>query len=146
MSVLYRNKKYGFNLKFPSWWRKHVFVKEPACGLREAHGSIQFNLRYRKRINGETSTLIFEVIIFKMSQRSWDANYKDSPLQWIGSRKNVVYAALTPGEPPDEFLLPDQSDYNRNLREFKYLSRMINRDLPLVLKTFSSKEERQPNE
>ncbi len=136
MPIWYHNPTYRFRLRFPSWWKKHVFVEETACGLNDALACIQFKLRYRRRINGILSTTIFDLVVFKMSKRKWDARYKDSPLQFIGSRKKIVYAVLTPGEPPDEFLLPDQTDYNRKLREFKYLSRMINRDLPEILKTF----------
>ncbi|WP_134701880.1 hypothetical protein [Ammoniphilus sp. YIM 78166] len=136
MPIWYHNSTYRFRLTIPKWWRKHVFVEETACGLKDARACIRFKLRYRKSINGVVSTPIFDLIVFNMSKRNWDARYKDSPLQFIASSKKVVYAALTPGEPPDEFLLPDQTDYNRRLREFKYLSRMINRDLPEILKSF----------
>ncbi|RXT06447.1 hypothetical protein [Ammoniphilus sp. CFH 90114] len=133
--VLYKNKTYGFLLQIPTWWKRHVFVVEEHC-MKEAQLCINFHLKYRRPIKGITHTNIFQIVVFRNSKKQWMKDYGDSPFIFLRARNGLVFAAIHPGEPPEEFLNPDGMDYNRKLLEFKRLSRMINKDLPVLLKSF----------
>lgn len=135
-TIVYRNQKYGFRLDFPLWWRRRAFVVRRKCTGEDIVACIEFRLRYRRPIQGISSTTIFEVYIFRLSEKEWRRQYKDSPFFFLAARNGFVFAAIHPGEPPSEFLLPDGSDFNRNILEFQWLLRMINEDLPVILKSF----------
>lgn len=131
----YVNKKYRFSLLFPLDWKRNCFLTFEDC-LDDAEASINVNLRYQQEIQGETSTNVFSIIVFNLSKREWEEEYGDSPFQFLGESGPRVFASITPGEPPEEFLKPDKSDYDRTIREFRYLTEMINDDYPKILKTF----------
>ncbi len=134
--IIYRNPKYRFRLTFPLWWRRWTFIVQKDQPQKVQTGTVDFNLRYRKPIQGKKSTNIFSIVIFRMSLPEWEKQYRDSPFHFLGNRGGLIFSAIPPGEPPEEFLLPDGSEYNRNLLEFQLLTRMINNDLPRILKSF----------
>lgn len=131
----YSNYRYFFRIDLPKWWEQHVKVQH-LKGIGGAEAVIHFDLKYRKRIHGKSSTRIFSLLVFHESKTDWLNKYGDSPLQFIAVRDRRVIAYLQPSEPPEEFLKRDGTDYNRQLLEFRWLSRMINHDLPRVFKSF----------
>lgn len=133
--MTYINQRYGFRLSVPKWWKGRVFLTHDKT-LKEAEYAVQFHLRYRQKLQGKGSTIIFNLLVFRMSPAQWKTCYKDSPLEFIAYHDGRVLAYLTPSEPPEEFLLPDLSDYDRSLLEFRWLKRMINIELPCVVRSF----------
>lgn len=135
--ITYVNHKYHFRLNLPKWWEKHIFLRHVNRKKgTKTEEEIQFYLKYRKALQGKRSALIFSLVIFRMSAGEWRAAYADSPFQFIAHRQGRVYAILVPAEPPDEFLRPDLQDYDRTLLEFRWLTRMVNKELPDVMKSF----------
>lgn len=135
-TIVYRNQEFGFRLNFPSWWRRRAFVSRGKCVGEDIVACFEFKLRYRRPIQGISSTTIFDLFIFRLSEKEWRKEYEDSPFFFLAAKKGWVFAAIHPGEPPSEFLLPDESDFDRNILELQWLMRMINEDLPTVLKSF----------
>ena len=131
--MLYTNKTYRFQMVFPRWWKPHVFITQLKNGPEAA---VHFNLKYRKKYRGRSSCVIFSVFIFKMSKRRWLEQFDGSPFQFLGERWGRVFAAISPGEPPDEFLKEDQSEYDWRIQELRALVKMENEELPKILKSF----------
>lgn len=136
MPIIYRNQKYKFRLTIPEWWRKWTFVVQHDYPKKVQTGIIDFNLRYRKPIQGKSGTNIFSVVIFRMPLAEWKKKFRDSPFYYLGNRNGLIFSAIPPEEPPEEFLLPDGSDFDNSILELQVLKRMINKDLPGILKSF----------
>lgn len=130
-----RSKAFHFRMDIPLWWKRYAFIESSYDSKRKIM-NYSFKLRYRKPIRGKKSTTIFDLYIFHMTKEKWLKQFQDSPYQFIAYREGKVYSYLTPLEPPEEFLRKDQSDYRRDLFEFKMLSHMINKDVPKIIKSF----------
>ncbi|WP_202081158.1 hypothetical protein [Caldalkalibacillus salinus] len=132
--ITYRNKKYGYTLMFPRWWKNHVFLNVSAG--EEAETVYEFNLKYRRCYRGHSWTNIFKLCVFNMNRQQWEHLYGDSPYTYLDERDGNVFAYLTPQEPPEEFLKKDKKEYNRQIPELRWLIKMVNDDVPRIVETF----------
>ncbi|MGG2197027.1 MULTISPECIES: hypothetical protein [Paenibacillus] len=137
--LLYRNDKYGFTLRFPSWWRNYCVVSK-----KKLDPDSEYELHFRFKYKGNVYDDIFTILVFRMTQEDWlRLGYGDSPLSLIAARDGRVFAYLTPEELPHEFINRKTGDYDYR----KYgtpiglLKRMVNRDVPRIVQTlrFSSR-------
>jgi hypothetical protein len=142
--IRYLNKKYNYTLQLPTWWSSHVYVN---ClhRTKDAESSTNFYLKYSKKIKGKCSTIIFSILVFRMPYSKWKNKYKDSPLQFLASKEGKVFAFITPSQPPEELLNKDRMAYNHKLVEFKALVRMVNDDVPIIIKSLKFNKGKQRN-
>jgi D-mannonate dehydratase len=134
-SLTYKNKKYGFTLSIPRWWKHHCFL-DAVNFMKDVESTINFNLKYSRKYDRKGCSNIVSILVFKMSKTKWQSEYDGSPIQYITSRYGRVFAYVTPSEPPEEFLKKDKRDYDRTIKEFKMLTRMVNHDVPRIIKSF----------
>ncbi|SDE30355.1 hypothetical protein SAMN02799630_05088 [Paenibacillus sp. UNCCL117] len=133
--LIYKNDKYGFILRFPSWWRRYCVISK-----RRKDPDSEYELHFRFKYKGKIYDDIFAILVYRMSKEEWvRRGYKDSPLTYLGAYDGRVFAALTPEELPYAFVDPKTGDYDYR----KYgtaiglLKRMVNRDVPALVKTIS---------
>jgi|GEM_PF-4366385 len=130
------SKKYNFTIKVPYWWKKCVFINKFRNNEMKME-VYRFNLRYRRPIKGKRSTPFMDLCVFKMSKKEWEKAYGDSPYYLLSARNGIVCCCFIAEEPPDEFLQDNKLDYRRDLLEFKVLTYIVNKNVPLVLDSFS---------
>ncbi|WP_175532234.1 hypothetical protein [Paenibacillus sp. yr247] len=74
-----------------------------------------------------------------MTRKQWrEKGYDDSPVVFLAERNGRIYAYTLPGELPSDFL--DKSgqdyDYKKFGKPIRLLKRMVNEDVPNIVKTF----------
>ncbi|WP_159884700.1 hypothetical protein [Paenibacillus puerhi] len=133
--MIYKNEKYGFTLRFPSWWRRYVVVSKQRQDP-ESEYEVHFRFKYKGKVYDD----IVAILVYRMTRKEWiRLGYEDSPLTYLGSYDGRVFAALTPEELPEAFLDKKTGDYDYK----KYgvpiglLKRMVNRDVPVVLRSIA---------
>jgi hypothetical protein len=133
--ITYYNKKYKFALSFPKWWKRYGFIHTKNV-IEEAEATISINMKYSRSYNGKKETNVFRIVIFRMSKSQWDEQYKVSPFSYIAHRNGRVFAYIPSNEPPREFLKEDKSDFDYSNPDFQRQMKMINEDLPKIIKSF----------
>ncbi|SDN67111.1 hypothetical protein SAMN04487897_10427 [Paenibacillus sp. yr247] len=132
--ILYQDPKYGFNLKLPHWWKSYIIVKRENR-LIDAEYGVSFLFKYKGKVYEEVLTLL----VFRMTRKQWrEKGYDDSPVVFLAERNGRIYAYTLPGELPSDFL--DKSgqdyDYKKFGKPIRLLKRMVNEDVPNIVKTF----------
>lgn len=131
--ILYRDKKYGFSLLIPYWWKKYIVVKFEK-NLYEAEYGVSFYFKYKGKVYDEVLT----IAVYRMTRKQWkDKGYDESPVVLIAQRAGRMYAYTVPGELPHEFLnkSEDDYDYKKFGTPIRLLKRMVNHDVPKIVKT-----------
>ncbi|WP_248928767.1 hypothetical protein [Paenibacillus hamazuiensis] len=132
-TILYRDRKFGFTLKFPEYWRRYT-VMSRKNDMLDAEYTVHFIFKYR----GKTYGPVLSVIVFRMTRKEWvDQGYEDSPLRFIAEHDKHVFAYDTPEELPSEFIDKKTGDYDyvKYGKQIRLMKRMVNRDVPLIVKT-----------
>ncbi|MBO9596739.1 MAG: hypothetical protein J7559_02785 [Cohnella sp.] len=128
----YIDRKYGFILCIPDWWRPYVVVRRLNKSGDMAYG-VQFLFKYK----GTVYTDIFTVGVYRMTPKRWRSKgYDESPLILVASRNGRLFAYSTPEEPPAVFFDEHSKDgFNRKYRKpLNLLRRMINDEVPEIAK------------
>jgi hypothetical protein len=134
-SIIYFNKEYKFSVSFPKWWERYCYIHTNNV-IEEAEATISINMKYARNYNGKKETNVFRIVVFRMSKSQWDENYKESPFSYIAHRNGRVFTYIPSNEPPREFLKKDKSDFDYSNPDFQRLLKMINEDLPKIIKSF----------
>ncbi len=128
----YIDRKYGFILRIPDWWRPYVIVRKWRKSGDMAYG-VQFLFKYK----GIIYTDIFTISVYRMTPKQWRRQgYDDSPLVLVASRNGRLFAYSTPEEPPALFFDENSKDgFNPKYRRpLNLLRRMINDEVPEIAK------------
>lgn len=131
--IIYRDNKYGFTLRFPGWWRAYTVISRKKAD-RDTEYEVHFKFKYKGKVYGD----IFALLVYRMTRKEWlEAGYGDSPLVYIAEYNGRVFAYLTPGELPYEFIDPQTGDYDYKKygAAIAILKRMVNRDVPRIVET-----------
>ncbi|MFC5529709.1 hypothetical protein [Cohnella yongneupensis] len=128
MIIKYTDTKNGFSLQLPGWWRRYIVVKRTS-----RLGDLQFLFKYKGKVYIDVLT----VSVYRMTRKQWRAQYKDSPIIFLAERDGRIFAYSLPEEMPDEFLnkAGDDYDYKKYGRPIRMLRRMVNKDVPKIVKT-----------
>ncbi|PYI55773.1 hypothetical protein [Paenibacillus flagellatus] len=140
--TVYRDARYGFTLRFPLWWKRYVAVDKSVFDP-SAEYEVHFVFKYRGRRYGDVLTLY----AFRMTREQWEKEgYDDSPLILLAERNGTIFAYSTPEELPGEFIDPDTGDfdYAKYGRPIRLMKRMVNTDVPRIVRTFRLPDNR-PN-
>ncbi|MEK8128101.1 hypothetical protein WMW72_09320 [Paenibacillus filicis] len=131
---IYKNDKYGFTLRFPSWWRRYCVVSK-----QKRDPDSEYEVHFRFKYKGKVYDDIFAILVYRMTKAEWKRLYDDSPLTFLGYRDGRVFAALTPEELPYAFVDPKtgEYDYKKYGTAIGLLKRMVNKDVPNVLRSFA---------
>ncbi|MBW4085399.1 hypothetical protein [Paenibacillus sp. S150] len=133
-TLLYRNSKYGFSIRLPRRWRCYTAVRR-STRWNAAEYSVCFLFKYKGKIYEPVLTLL----VYRMTLKQWiAAGYDDSPITRLAVRNGRIYGYAVPGELPEEFLNArgNDYDYKRYGRPIRLLKRMVNCDVPRIIKTF----------
>ncbi len=133
-TVLYRNSKYGFSIRLPRRWKCYTVVRR-SSRLDDAEYAVYFLFKYKRKIYESALTLL----VYRMTLKKWiEEGYDESPIIRLAVRNGRIYAYAVPGELPEEFLNAkgDDYDYKKYGRPIRILSRMVNDDVPRIVKTF----------
>lgn len=128
--MTYKDKKYGFTLRIPGWWKPYVSIKG-TVGEEEEEYALHFIFRYKGRSYGDICTLL----VYRMTLKEWQREFEDSPLSAITEHRGRVFAYVPPGELPHEFLDLETGDYDYEKygTPIRLMKRIVNQELPLVL-------------
>ena len=133
----YRDPRYGFTLKLPRWWKCYTAIKR-SHRLEDAEYGVFFRFKYKGKIYDDALSLL----VYKMTLKQWrDEGYDESPIIFLASQRGRIFAYTVPGELPDEFLnkSKDDYDYRKYGRPIRLLKRMVNKDVPKIVRTFRLK-------
>lgn len=128
----YIDRKYGFILRIPDWWRPYAIVRTLNKSGDTAYG-VQFLFKYK----GTIYTDIFTVSVYRMTPGQWRRKgYDESPFSLVASRKGRLFAYSTPEEPPALFFDENSKDgfSSKYRRPLNLLRRMINDEVPEIAK------------
>lgn len=130
-SIVYRNKKFGFAIVFPRWWKSYIAVNRKPYGSPE-ETFISFRFRYK----GKVYEPVFTIDISNLTGNAWKRQFNDTPVIFLSQHEGLTYGYILPGEVPDAFLRPDQQDYDyvRYGRQIRILKKLV-AQAPKVLKT-----------
>ncbi|MFE5323580.1 hypothetical protein ACFQ88_33345 [Paenibacillus sp. NPDC056579] len=131
--IVYHDKKYGFQLVFPRWWKNYVVIRRDK-GDPTAEYVLHFKFKYKGKLYDDVLTILVLPITF----HQWmDEGYSESPLTFLGEYEGRVFASLTPEALPDAFLDPQtkQVDYKKYGIPIRLLNRMVNDDDPRILRS-----------
>lgn len=135
--LLYRDPRYGFTVKLPRWWKCYTSVKR-SSRLQDAEYGVFFRFKYKGKIYDDALSLL----VYKMTLKQWhDEGYDESPILLLAQQRGRIFAYTVPGELPDEFLnkSKDDYDYRKYGRPIRLLKRMVNDDVPKIVKSFRLK-------
>ncbi|MDF9845059.1 hypothetical protein M2105_006129 [Paenibacillus sp. PastF-1] len=138
-SYIYRDPRYGFTLKLPRSWKIYTAV-ERSNRLEDAEYGVFFRFKYKGKLYDD----VLSLFVFKMTLKQWhDEGYDDSPYGFLAARGGRIYAYTVPEELPGEFLNKsgDDYDYKKYGREIRLLKRMVNDEVPQIVKTFTLKRQ-----
>ncbi|MBP1153827.1 MULTISPECIES: hypothetical protein [unclassified Paenibacillus] len=130
---VYRNDRYGFTLRFPSWWRNYCVV-----GARKQDRDTEYELHFRFKYKGKLYEDIFTIMVYRMTREEWvKQGYIESPLAFIAEVEGRVFAYLTPGELPYTFYDSKAGDYDykKYRAAIELLKRMVNQDVPRIVQS-----------
>ncbi len=108
--------------------------------MSDAEYAVHFLFKYQGKTYGEALSLL----VFRMTRKQWvELGYEDSPFFFLAERNGRIFAYTVPGELPSEFLNEtlDDYDYVKYGRPIGLLVRMVEKDVPNIVKTlrFDSK-------
>ncbi|KUP24667.1 hypothetical protein AWJ19_19975 [Paenibacillus sp. DMB5] len=138
-SYIYRDPRFGFTLKLPRSWKIYTTL-ERSNRLEDAEYGVFFRFKYKGKLYDD----VLSLFVFKMTLKQWhDEGYDDSPYSFLAARGGRIYAYTVPEELPDEFLNKsgDDYDYKKYGREIHLLKRMVNDEVPQIVKTFTLKRQ-----
>jgi hypothetical protein len=98
-----------------------------------------FLFKYKGKTYGDA----LSVLVYKMTLKQWrDQGYDESPFIFLARQRGRIFAYNVPEELPGDFLNQDQSDYDYKKygRPIRLLTRMVNDDVPKIVKTFRLKK------
>ncbi len=133
--LFYKDLKYGFSLRFPRWWKKFIIVKRQKRLIGAEYG-VSFLFKYKGKVYEE----VLSLLVFRMTRKKWrDKGYEDSPINFLAERNGLIYAYTVPEELPDDFLKKSKQDYDYRKygRPICLLKRMVNKDVPRIVRTLS---------
>lgn len=136
-SYIYRDPLYSFTLKLPRSWKSFTAVAR-SNKLDDAEYGVFFRFKYKGKVYDD----VLSLLVYKMTLKQWhDDGYDDSPIQFLGTRNGRIYAYTVPGELPEEFLNEsgDDYDYKKYGRQISLMKRMVNDEVPQIVKTFMLK-------
>ena len=133
-SSMYRDPKYGFSVRLPRWWKCYNIIRR-SNRLDDAEYGVFFLFKYKGKVYESALTLL----VFRMTLKQWRARgYDESPIVRLAVRNGRIFAYAVPEELPEQFL--DKTgydyDYKKYGRPIRLLSRMVNDDVPKIIKTF----------
>lgn len=131
--IVYHDKKYGFQLVFPRWWKNYVVIRRDK-GEQDSEYGLHFRFKYKGKLYQDVLT----VLVLPITHKQWvDEGYEQSPLTFLGEYEGKVFASLTPKEFPDAFLDPmtQQVDYKKYGIPVRLLKRMVNDDVERIIKS-----------
>jgi hypothetical protein len=130
-SIVYRNRKYGFAIVFPRWWKSYTVVDRKSYGSPE-----ETLLSFRFRYGGKVYEPVFTLDISNLTGSAWKHRFADSPVMFLCQHNGLTYGYLLPEELPSAFLRPDQQDYDyvKYGRPIHILKKLV-AQAPKVLKT-----------
>ncbi|RKP52967.1 hypothetical protein D7Z26_14575 [Cohnella endophytica] len=129
----YKDPKYGFSLRLPSWWKRFIVVKSNKR-LIDAEYGVFFFFKYKGKVYEE----VLSLLVFRMTRKQWrKKGYDDSPIIFLAERNGLIFAYTVPGELPADFLSKSKQDYDYKKygRPIRLLKRMVNEDVPKIVKT-----------
>jgi hypothetical protein len=129
----YRDPKYGFSLRLPCWWRNYIVIRRRTRLTDEEYG-VFFLFKYKGKVYED----VLSILVFRMTRKQWrKQGYEDSPFVLLAERNGRIIAYLTPEELPEEFLDKTKMDYDYKKygRQIRLLKRMVNEDVPIIVKT-----------
>jgi hypothetical protein len=132
-TITYRNDRYGFTLRLPGWWRSYCVVGKTRTD-RDTEYELHFTFKYKGKVYGD----IFTILVYRMSRKEWvDHGYEESPLVFLAEYAGCIFAYITPGELPYEFINKKTGDYDykRFGTPIRLLKRMVNQDVPRIVPT-----------
>lgn len=129
----YRNPKYGFSLRFPCWWKNYILIRK-RTRLTDAEYGVFFLFKYKGKVYED----VLSIQVFRMTRKQWrKEGYEESPFILLAERNGRIFAYLTPEELPGEFLDNTKMDYDYKKygKQIRLLKRMVNVDVPKIVKT-----------
>ncbi|TCZ73242.1 hypothetical protein E0485_21340 [Paenibacillus albiflavus] len=129
----YKDSKYGFSLQLPRWWKRFIIVKRKKQ-LIDAEYGVFFIFKYKGKVYEE----VLSLLVFRMTRKQWrNKGYDDSPIIFLAERNGLIYAYTVPEELPEDFLNKSKQDYDyrRYGRPIRLLKRMVNEDVPRIVRT-----------
>lgn len=135
---MYLDPVYGFSVKLPRSWKTFTVVRTRRK-LTDAEYGVFFLFKYKGKVYED----VLSLYVFKMTLKQWqDEGYDESPYIFLAERGGRIYAYMVPGELPGDFL--DETgfdyDYEKYKREIDLLQRMVNDEVPEIVKTFKLKK------
>lgn len=121
-------------LRIPGWWRSYLVISTRK-GDRPVECEVHFTFRYK----GKTYDDILTLSVFALTLKEWKRQgYDDSPYVLLKERGGKIFAYTTPEELPYEFIDPKTGDYDYKKYgvPIRLLKRMVNVDVPRLVKTF----------
>ena len=119
----YVNEEFNFTIEFPEDWLNHVEIDRNNFSP-EQEGAVNFTYAP----SDEIKQLVFAIIIIP---ESLEKEYEEHPF-WvtIGTHNGFAFGYITPGEPIEELLEPENRD------KLEYVQHMLYTDLPEIIETF----------
>lgn len=133
----YKDPKYCFSLRLPCWWKRFIVVKRKKR-LNGAEYGVFFLFKYKGKVYEE----VLSLLVFRMTRKQWrKKGYDDFPITFLAERNGLIYAYTVPGELPDGFLNKSKQDYDYKKygRPIRLLKRMVNDDVPRIVRTLGLK-------
>jgi len=129
--LIYRNRRYGFAILFPSWWKSYVTVDRNVRGTAK-EAFLSFRFRYKDKVYDP----IFTLDISTLTGKDWKAYFGDSPVTFAGQHQGLTYGYILPSELPSEFLRPDKQkyDYAKYGKQIHILKKLVD-EVPIVLRS-----------
>ncbi|WP_249898178.1 hypothetical protein [Paenibacillus sp. PK3_47] len=138
VNYLYRDPVYGFSITLPDSWKTYTVIKT-SKKLADAEYGVFFLFKYKGKVYED----VLNLLVFKMTLEQWrNEGYDESPYIFLAERGGRIYAYTVPSELPGAFL--DETgfdyDYEKYKKEIDLLQRMVNDEVPEIVKTFKLKK------
>ncbi|SFI84009.1 hypothetical protein [Thermoflavimicrobium dichotomicum] len=131
--ILYQNTKHHFTAKLPSEWDGLFIVKSDPVSKDQSIPELKETISFEFD-NGKAS--IFKISIFQIpSKEEWDKKGFGEIWNYIASKNGQTIAYQPSNEPPADYF-----DKSGNVKaevkdKFQKLTKMVNDDLPKVVKS-----------
>jgi hypothetical protein len=131
-TIVYRDKKYGFSLRLPKWWKPYLIIRGGGRNTG-ADYALHFLFHYKEKTYGDVLT----ILVYRMSMRKWKRLFDDSPLAPIAEQRGRVYAYSIPEELPYAFVDPETGEYDEEKygEPIRLMKTMVNQDVPVVVES-----------
>lgn len=128
--ITYRDTRYGFTLRIPSWWRSYCVISKTRTD-RDAEYELHFKFKYKGKVYED----IFTVLVYRITKKQWvEEGYEESPLVFMAEMDGRVFAYITPEELPYAFVNKKTGDYDyaKYGQAIRLLKRMVNDEVPVI--------------